>query len=484
MSSFTRTTVTAAVIFSVFCVPAAPWGPKTTLAIVTTASHVVSRQARVALTDLRDDIINGAGVSSSVVERLCPEYGESPDRGIESQMQLLGAVRGERIAPYFAYRLGVLGKMVADMSAPMAECEATYRDLYFADVEKRIDKTTLKLQKVGTVDPETYLPHVMRQARMRDDVYEKDYQEGFGFEGVAGTSLSDDASRSVTAVANIWYTLLTNTALQADVSSEAIQDYVVGAMKYYIQQGKEGYIEGTYDRLMELAPETPELHERLGDVFYEAGHYKRAMDEYQAVLAMAPGRKEVAGKIADYYVKVGDDALDKNNFEDAVDAYAAALDASPLHPAAEEKRLEAKRLLEQREKQHEAAKEAIALAQRLWESARDEIGDKQYARAISLLREAEQEFEQVPPQFREEYTIAQNNLKVLSGEIKEYRKQLLESSQRLSGAGFMLGIRGIAADAGDEIDEEAFRELVGKSFEDALEKLRRDLLSEMKISVD
>ena len=119
----------------------------------------------------------------------------NPIGAIESEMILLEAVRGDRVDPYFAYRLGVLGKLVARICSPLERADSTYRNLYYADVDKKIENVPIDSTSRRVVDPQVYLPQVSRSAADRADVIVEDYKTGLGFGGVAQASLSEDASR-------------------------------------------------------------------------------------------------------------------------------------------------------------------------------------------------------------------------------------------------------------------------------------------------
>ncbi len=475
MRSLPHVVVNTALVLGLISATALAWGPRTNLALVTVAANLVSREARVPLGKLEKDIFNGALASAREMAAVYPRYETKPLEAIEAEMYLLQAVRGDRLAPYFAYRLGMLGKLVAQTTAPMARTGPTYRNLYYADVDENIDNVLLKPSRRMSVDPKDYFARVMQAAGLRDEIYENDYQEGHGFQQTAKASLSEDASRSIAAVADAWYNVLTGNVLDVNRSEADIRSYIVGALEYYIRQGREGYIDSTYDRLLSLTRVTPELHQRIGDMFYNAQHYDRAIAEYEAALALAPGNKDIAKRISEYYVRQGDEAMDNNDLEAAKDAFAKALEADPLHPTAEGKRLEADRLIAEREARLEMARLAIQMAEALWREADRAALQGRFAEAIALLQDAEDQYQQVtyefPPMFKE----AETALKRLAHRMRELKDNLVADAQNLSGSGFMLDVQDLAASASADLEKEALYTLVRQQFKTQAKKLRQDL---------
>ncbi|HOZ46693.1 MAG TPA: hypothetical protein PLO37_14315 [Candidatus Hydrogenedentes bacterium] len=473
----TRLCLLIAVVFALMLTvqPAIAWGPRATLALVTSALRITAREARVPLDKLDSDILNGAGTSTSEILRIYPQYKDDPVGAITAELHLLQEVRGPKISPYFAYRLGLIGKMIAEVTSPMAQRSSVYRDLYHADVDQSIDNVALKPAKRVVVDPADYFVRVRREANLRGEVYEKDYKEGIQFAGLAKASLSDDASRSVAAISDVWYTILTGEVLHADRSEAAVSGYVVAALRYYVQYGKEGQLEGSYDELLSLTKATPELHRHLGDMFFDAGKYELAMKEYEAVLAADPGDREIARKAGDYYVGVGDKALNEERLEDALNAFTKALAADALHPDAERKRLEAQRLLAEREERLKAAEAALAAGEEIFKEAEQAKAKLNFANAIALYQQAEAEYSRVPQEFAPQFKKAETLLKEVAYQREEVKRALVNDSQSLSGSGFSLDLGGLTTKALPNLDEEALRTLVGDQLKLRMNRLRGDL---------
>src|SRR5690606_7320146 len=103
-----------------------------------------------------------------------------PVQAIESEMVLLRAMRGDKLDNYFAYRMGLLGKLVAQITAPMAESNPTYRNLYYTDVERAIEATSVTNLPKQNVDPADYFSRRVAEANANNDVIQKEYESGVG----------------------------------------------------------------------------------------------------------------------------------------------------------------------------------------------------------------------------------------------------------------------------------------------------------------
>src|SRR5690606_33593746 len=133
------------------------------------------------------------------------------------EMSLLQAVRSDRIDPYYAYRMGVLGKMVAQAVAPLADAPPNIKSAYYADVDGAIQGARLQNSQRKLVDPRPYFNGVIRDARSNAQTIILEYQAGDGFQGLAKNAVPGHASRAVAAVADVWHTIFATQVDYANV---------------------------------------------------------------------------------------------------------------------------------------------------------------------------------------------------------------------------------------------------------------------------
>ncbi|GMV94476.1 MAG: hypothetical protein AMXMBFR82_42540 [Candidatus Hydrogenedentota bacterium] len=448
------------------------WGPKASVAIVTTASRLISKETGVPLANLDKDIRRGAGVALESRASLVPGAEINALNAIESQMYLLQAVRGSRVDPYFAYRLGVLGSLVADVTAPLYNANPTYRERYHADVDANIEQVPFQSKPRVRVAPSAYFGDIIAAAQAREDLIIEDYKAGVGFAGVAGTALSEDASRSVNAVADVFQTVLRGQVTVANISQSEIREYILDAIEFYISRDNDAETDAAYNKLMDLGVTTVDLQKQIGDMFYDAEKFERAMVEYKAVLAEAPSRRDVIERIADYYVRRGDEALADEELEAALEAYNDALEADMLHPTAQSKKLEAEGMIAARDARQEEARQAIGQADDLLRQADQLVFKKENTEALRLLRQARDTYSGVSDEFANEARLARAGLLRATEQINELQRNVVSNAGSLSGLGAMSAVRAEAAAAAEAVDDAALRHLVEDQFQEELEELR------------
>jgi len=455
--------------------PAVGWGPKTQEAVVTTALHVLNKEGVVQIARLAREVQQGASASAEVFQEVYPTFSADPLRAIEAEVRLLSAVRGPSVDPYFAYRLGLLGALVSRASAPLAGEPSIYRTQYYEDVDQNIEQAPLKPSQRRTVDAIPYLERIRMLANVRRDLLLKDYQAGIGWTGVARSSLAEEASRSVEAIANIWFTVLTGPSYQAAVSTEQIQNYVANAMAFYVRRGNEAEVDANYARMAKLVTKSPDFARRLGDIFYQGGMYERAIQEYEIVLRHEPSQRDILQKIAAYYVKVGDRLAEAKRLEQAQEAYARAAKVDPLHADAEVKRLEMETLINQRNARKETAKRLIRQAEELQTEAEQLALKGRHADAIAKLNEAEAKYQAVTTEFVEEFQMADAGLNTIAIRLSRLTNELIQNAQSLSGSGAALDIERLAENQTREIDQTALKALNNKQLNDELEQVKQQL---------
>ncbi len=447
---------------SVFAFTAAAWGPRAQTTLVLAAAHMLSKENAVPLTRLIDHIRSGADVSPTVFEQLMPDATKDPLRAIQDEMALLQTVRGSSIDPYMAYRLGVLGKLVARITSPMLTADPRYRNLYYADVENAIANCPLKSSPRRDVDPAVYFAGVQHEAAVRTDVIEKEYQAGVGFRGVAGQSLSQDVSRSVNAIADVWFTILQGKAQVASISDSRIREYYVDALEYYLARRNTAAVSATYDKLTSIGAQTPEMRKRIADMFFDAEQYERAIQEYRAVLTEQPGRKDVMQRLSEYFKRRGDDAMKAGKLEAAREAFMEAAESDKLDPQAQELLIEAERRIADRDERKKAAQTALEQAFAAEKRAEDSLRRSDFAGAIAQLTEAEQLYGSVSDEFPEERRAAQNGVNNVIKRKNQLRDELLRNAQNFSGSGSSADIVALVKSQQAGLAKEGLSELLEK----------------------
>lgn len=470
----------APVLALAWCPAADAWGPRTQVSVVTNALYMLSKDGNIPLTRLERDLRAGAMTSIDTIEEDHPGFRGNPAGAIESEMRLLLRVRGERVDPYFAYRLGMLGKMVAVATAPMRGANPAHREQYFNDVDQRIQGVSLRPSRRAFTDPRAYLEVVILEANANNEAIARSYQTGAGFSDIANMTLPEDITRSVRAVGDVWRGVLAGASM-GDISEGQLQRYVLGAFDFYITRRNPDEIEAAFTRLAALTPFTPDMHVHIGDLLSGAGLEERAMQEYEEVRRMAPDRRDVIEKIAEFNVRRGHEALEKKQLETALDAFDKARTADPLHATAERDHLMVEAMVIARDARMAADREALRRASDLETRAEQEAMHGRYAEAITLLREAESAYTAVSEEFPLENQQRIRGLNAVRYRTQEMKQEITGNAQLFSGAGFGLDAARMARQQLAKPDLNALQEMINSAYQEEVQALQARMQSSLSI---
>lgn len=461
-----------AVLLALCCaVTAGAWGPRVQLSVVDTALNLISREENLPLTRLKADARAGTEISPIIMEKLFPDMATDPMRAIETEMALLTAARGARIDAYFAWRLGALGKLVSRVTAPMATADPLVRNQYYDDAEKAVDAGTLKPQPREAIKTIADLERIALEANSGNDLIAGEYQAGTGFRGTAVTRLGIDISRSVNAVADVWWTIITSQTVPGNISERQLQDYVVSAYEYYVERGNEAEIDAADTNYRKLTTYSADMSARIGDLLYTAGMRERAVKEYEAAVAAAPERRDIVEKIANYHAERAEESLEKGLLEEAMAGFEKALSVNMLHPTAEKRRLEVAAMIKQRDEQMAQYQAQLKQADDLRALAEEEAAKNRYAEAVALLKQAEDAYKAVGDEFPSEAQRRTRGLREVQARAKELQQGLLTNTLAFSGAGFAPDMDALIKENSTGIDLNILKAMLQLEYKNEVERL-------------
>ena len=450
------------------------WGANTQSAIVSAGVHVLSQDRAIPLQRYLKYINEGASISAEEQARLFPGFKLDGVSVIESEMYLLESVRGRRIDPYFAYRLGVLGKLVTQVVAPLSGSDPTYRQMYFDDVDKQIQKVNIRPHARRLAEAQAYFAYAIRQARTQDDTIVVDYRSGIGFNGLASKLLETDASRAVDAVADVWHTIFDVDVPFANISRSQMRTYLLGSLSYYLAVDRFAEAKSVTERAGELGVSDEDLNKAFGDLYFEAEAYEQAMEQYRAVLAVNPRQREVVQNMSEYYVRMGNAAVMKGELLAGREAFTTAKEIDGLHPNAAEKLLNVNKLISNREDRFLLARDRVVKGQTLQAQAENHAIRQEYAQAIELMNAAYREFDGVGDEFDAESLASDMGKRDVSQRIAQYKKELIESAQAFSGSGLQFDTRHVVGTMPD-VNERALRAILRDEYKKAMEAMQEEM---------
>lgn len=473
---------TALVLSAALALPAGAWGPKTQLAISTAALHLIAKEGNLPLSKMGDSVRRGAMEAQSTLTAMYPDMLSGPIQAIETEMVLLKSMRGEKLDNYFAYRMGLLGKLVAQVTAPMAEANPTYRNLYYTDVERVIETTTVTNLPKEVVDSSDYFTRRIAEANVNNEVIEKEYEAGIGIGGIAKSLLAADTSRSARAVADVWTTILTGAEVAGNVAPERMREYCLYGMKFYIDRNNVPAMTAAEARYEQLVKPDADYLVQLGDAYFGAGLNEQAIGKYKAALNLDPERRDVAGKISEFYMAKGQTDLQNGQLESAEDSFAAALASNPLHETAEGSRLQVARMIEERDARMAANQTLLDHAAELEKLADEEALRKHAAEAIDLLREAESTYLEVTDEFPLEASLRDRGLGALRTRVQELKQQIMVNAADFSGTGYVQDVPKLVTTHGAGLDEAGLKALLKRDYDAEFDAVAKRLEEAMRVN--
>jgi len=279
------------------------------------------------------------------------------------------------------------------------------------------------------------------------------------------------ASRSVAAVCDVWWTVLSSKTVSGGVSDAQMQRYVLDAYAFLIQRKNEKEIDQANAQYGALTPITPDMRAKIGDLLLEGGYQERAIKEYEQAIASAPDRRDVVQKVADYYVAKGDAALKENKLEDALSAFESAAKANPLHETAESRRIQAENLIQERDARLSAQQAALQHAADMRDLAEQEAQKNRYAESIALLKQAEDAYKEVTEEFPNEYQQRTRGLRDVQNRTVQLKESLTANASAYSGTGSAPDVKELVALGTKGLGEDALRMLVKNQLKAEMDKL-------------
>ena len=454
------------------------WGPESQVAIVSAGTRLLGQDSAFNLHQMLRYVVQGASMAPDRQKALYASFDVDPVAAIQREMILMASVRGDRIDPYYAYRLGGLGKLVAQATAPFAvDDTGSVRARYYADVDAAIDRTNLTPTPRRVVDPRAYFSMLRTDTAANEQTIVVDYRGGLGFNGFARASLPQDASRSVNAVADVWYTVLTSQMPLYDQPVTAKRDFVLDSLDFYLAMGNLEEAKATYESAQAMGILDDNLRKAIGDRYFAAEHYERAMVEYLKILESTPDRRDVVERVAEFYEQEGDRKEEAGDLEGAREAYSKAVGANSLLTDAQRKLLDVDSRIADRDQRLLVQRGAADEARELENQSEEAAMRRDYARAIALLRDAEARYSSVTEEFPEESKIASVGLRNVTLRLKELKQELITNSRTLSGTGYMYDVQQIAVKTPDG-SAQALESMLQREFSGAVAALGQQVTPE------
>jgi tetratricopeptide (TPR) repeat protein len=398
---------------------------------------------------LRGSVDGASGLSSDVPLGTDAETVAA----VNSEIQLLRDARKLGPSSYFAYRMGVLSSLVANVMFPYGFAytaeEIDLRAQIIADIDTRVERDFRgalgSAKREAVLDAEDYFK---RHRLFRDGnrgIIRSDYARGVGFNGLMKESSLAYFEQSVDAVADVWSTVLISGALPHELptSRPILAWYFVDEIGYLLGTRKNYYqADKAYANLDGLGAREADAYERVGDHYYgfgKSGGAERGVREWMISYTMDGAvRPRIADKLHDHFIQRGTVFLDRGlekalaletDLPNALSAFEEALTYNPQSEALAVYIQETRIAIKERKERFDATISLIAKGQSVREEAKKTADiDKNYGSAIRMFRLAVGFFEAVDNEFSNLETQASSALSQLNRDINGTVSEVLDEA--------------------------------------------------------
>lgn len=313
------------------------WGPRAKQAITVMAIQMIQsefpytfRPSGSAGVGYEKEAIQGSADGwQTIAEFYSFENEEAIFSAITSEIQLLRDIRRFGPSSYYAYRLGVLSALVADLMIPYGfawtDEERQLQKVVNEDIDKQLDSYAYQAQQTQRsfiIDVKKYFserrPYFVENKRL----IANDYRLGKGYNGLLAKAGLDYFVRTVRAVSDVWYTVLRPEDEGVWVSPPSDRTrawYFVKEIEFLLDVKKNMFqADKVYENFTKLSVTPPEAVNRIGDAFYRMNSSEaknRAVQLWRSAYTASAGelRNTIAKKLSKYYYDQGQTSFARAN---------------------------------------------------------------------------------------------------------------------------------------------------------------------------
>lgn len=440
--------------------PAWAWGPRAVQSISAMALQMLKqdypdtfRPGGVVGPNFEKDVVTGARDGVAALGGTVPLGNEKEVmQAVATEVLLLREARQYGPTSYFAYRMGVLGALTANVMMPFGFAwtpeDLDIQQRMMADIEKHLDgygfsPTSHRREFIR----DGYVYFLNKRAFHEQDkaLIRNDYKRGTGYEGFLKQGGRAYFTRAVETVADVWNTVLNSemdgVATLVKPSDRALTWYFVNEMEYLMRvKSNMHQAERVYENFEKVNPRLVEAYVKVGDIFYNfntAESRLRGIEEWRKAYALGgPERAGIGKKLSAHYLAEGRAFLEKaglpgateTDLNSALNAFEQALDYDRTSEPAASLIQETNLAIVARNERLEMAINIISTGEKVRAEA-DNFRERQdYANAIKTYRQAIGFFEAVDDEFKEQSDTAKENVRRLQKSIKDLITDVLDAA--------------------------------------------------------
>jgi tetratricopeptide (TPR) repeat protein len=453
------------VISALAVTDAAAWGPRARRAITVSAIQMIRKAQpssfKAENNVYEEDVLRGAEAGPEVLKAAVPMGNDTEAvAAVADQIQLLRRVRDYGMGSYFAFRMGVLAALVADLIMPhgmaWSPAEARLRAQIEGDIDTALDEYLFAPSRLSREYVRDVREYVATGRQFYDEnrrMIADDYAGGVGYNGFLRDGGQVYFGRAIEAVADIWFTVLRVEGDPSELppSPVLVARYFVDEIAYLLTEKRNPHQANTaYERFAAANPGLPELYEQVGGLFYAYGTPEtqdRAVREWRIAYSYGgPQRQRVGDKLANHYVRVGEDCLARasqpgasdKELPDAREAFTQALEFDRANETAAARLNETNVAIQEREERRQLAVNIIASAEKVVKEAeryRMNGDPGSLANAIATYKQSANLFEAVDDEFTDHAKTAKESVKAINKSINDVIIEILDMAAAKISAG-------------------------------------------------
>lgn len=335
------------------CQEVSAWGPRGRKAVTLAAMQVVRQEYKDAFraerSDYLSDVLRGAEEGVAALGDSVPLRNDTQAlAAVFHEIQLLRETRRYGPGSYFAYRMGVLSALAAQLVVPFGiiytDADIALKARVDADLDKSVDRFTFRPEKRGMIyvrsTPEYFATKRIFYPDDRKLIYD-DYERGAGDKGFLHEAGQTYFDRAFEAVADCWNSVLREQGGHLDIvpSPRIVTAYFVGEVGYLLnEKGNIRQADRAYRIFRRVNPDLMEPYETIGDMYYafetEESRARGVKEWLIAYGRPGPQRKRTSKKLSAHFIETGDrftqrsqrPGADDSDLKSALFAYQNALE--------------------------------------------------------------------------------------------------------------------------------------------------------------
>lgn len=450
-------TCIACMVGCLFSTEAAAWGERAQQSITAMAMQVIkgdySGVFKPGDKSFERDVLLGATAGPATIQDAVPLFSDAETvQAIATEIQLMRDVRKQGTTSYFAYRMGVLSSLVANVMMPYGfvwgEEEAKIQRLVNADVDKNLDHYEFSVNQKHR----QYIRDVQGYFTSHRGFYGEDkrlisddYRRGTGYTGFLKEGGPAYFARAVEAVADVWHTVLRTEGdvTDASASRRTLTWYFVKEIEYLLKEKQNTHMAAkAYEHFAAANQDTVAAYEAVADLFYAYGGENgaaRAVQEWRTAYNIGgPERSRIAKKLSSYYLREGEELLESgqlpgssdDDLPQALKAFEQALDYDRTSQVAADRIQEAHVAIADRQERFQMTLSIIAEADKVREEAEKARLSGDFALAIRNYKVAIDVLTAVGGDFPEQLKNAKEGIRTLDRSINDVINDILESASQ------------------------------------------------------